>query len=221
MLSTTKVYIDSRYASISNGPSIEYEIPGGVPMKPTTKDWLSELTCVCSWHTLDSSNRNLYLTEGIEHRALELPEGVYDLESFRAMLQTELNGATKSASMGTYSVSLVVSGSGGGTARVLRITCSAGTFALPDDASIIEQVGGIPYSVQSILSFPSGSLQLSVHTSGFVDLRRIHTLYLHSPSFGAYNSVGPRGERTIIAKIPCPVGYGQLVPYQSLSPRHI
>ncbi len=220
MLSTTKVYIDSRYASISNGPSIEYEIPGGVPMKPTTKVWLSEFTCVCSWHTLDSSNRNLYLTEGIEHRALELPEGVYDLESFRAMLQTELNGATKSASMGTYSVSLVVSGSGGGTARVLRITCDAGTFALPDDASIIEQVGGIPYSVRSILSFPSGSLQLSVHTSGFVDLRRIHTLYLHSPSFGAYNSVGPRGERTIIAKIPCPVGYGQLVSYQSSASEH-
>jgi hypothetical protein len=220
MLSTTKVYIDSRYASVSSGSSIEYEIPGGVAMKPSTKVWLSEFTCVASWHTLDETNRNLYLTEGIEHRALELPEGVYDLESFRAMLQTELNGASKPGTMGSYSVSLVVSGSGGGTARVLRISCSAGTFALPDDASVIAQVGGIPYSVQSILSFPSGSLQLSVHTSGFVDLRRIHTLYLHSPSFGAYNSVGPRGERTIIAKIPCPVGYGQLVSYQSSASEH-
>jgi hypothetical protein len=220
MLSTTKVYIDSRYASVTNGPSIEYEIPGGVPIKPATKVWLSEFTCVASWHTLDETNHNLFLTEGLEHRALELPEGVYDLESFRATLQTELNGATKSDTMGTYSVSLVASGSGGGTARVLRVSCSAGTFAIPDNASVIARVGGPLDSLSSIVSFPSGNLQLSIHTSGFVDLRRVHTLYLHSPSFGAYNSVGPRGERTIIAKIPCAVGYGQVVSYQSSASEH-
>ena len=104
--------------------------------------------------------------------------------------------------------------------RVLRISCSAGTFALPDDASILASIGGPMDSVNSIMSFPSGNLQLSIHTSGFVDLRRVHTLYLHSPSFGAYNSVGPRGERTIIAKIPCGVGYGQLVSYQSSASEH-
>ena len=82
-------------------------------MKPTTKVWLSEFTCVASWHTLDATNHNLFLTEGLEERVLELPEGVYDLESFRAMLQTELNGVTKSDTMGTYSVALVASGSGG------------------------------------------------------------------------------------------------------------
>ena len=220
MLKTSKSFIGSRFASGSNGPSLEYEIPGGVPMKPTTKVWLSEFTCVASWHTLDESNHNLFLTEGLEDRALELPEGVYDLESFRAMLQTELNGATKSDTMGTYSVTLVASGSGGGTMRVLRVSCNAGTFAIPDDATILAKIGGPIDSVNTIVSFPSGNLQLSLHTSGFVDLRRVHTLYIHSPSFGAYNSVGPRGERTIIAKIPCAVGYGQLVSYQSSASEH-
>ena len=86
MLKTSKVFIDSRYASSSNGPSLEYEIPGGVPMQPTTKVWLSEFTCVASWHTLDASNQKVFLTEGVEERVLELPGGVYDLESFRATL---------------------------------------------------------------------------------------------------------------------------------------
>ena len=221
MLKTSKVYIDSRYASSSNGPSLEYEIPGGVPMKPTTKVWLSEFTCVASWHTLDASNQNVFLTEGVEERVLELPEGVYDLESFRATLQSELNGVTKATTMGTYSVALVTSGSGGGTMRVLRVSCSAGTFALPSDDVVLAKIGGGSIdSVSQIVSFPSGNLQLSMHTSGFVDLRRVHTLYIHSPSFGAYNSVGPRGERTIIAKVPCAVGYGQLVSYQSSASEH-
>ncbi len=185
-------------------------------MKPETKVWLSEFTCVAAWHTLDASNSNLFLLEGEVHRALAIPQGVYDLESFRATLQTALNSSSKSASMGN----LVAAGSGGGTVRVLRVSCSSGTFAIPDDASIIARIGGPIDSLSSILSFPSGSLQLSIHTSGFVDLRRVHSLYVHSPSFGAYNSVGPRGERTIMAKIPCDVGYGQVVSYQSSASPH-
>ncbi len=189
-------------------------------MKPETKVWLSEFTCVAAWHTLDASNSTLFLLEGDLHRALAIPQGVYDLESFRAALQTALNSSSKSASMGTYTVSLVAAGSGGGTVRALRVSCSSGTFAIPDDASIIARIGGPIDSLSSILSFPSGSLQLSLHTSGFVDLRRVHSLYVHSPSFGAYNSVGPRGERTIMAKVPCDVGYGQLVSYQSSASPH-
>mgnify|MGYP000143520967 FL=1 len=220
MLSTTKVYVDSRYASTQNGSSIEYEIPGGVPMKPSTKVWLSEFTCVAAWHTLDATNNTLFLLEGDFHRALELPQGVYDLESFRAAIETVLNSANKPASMGTYTVSLVTSGSGGGTMRIIRVSCSAGVFAIPDDATILSQIGGVIYSLNSIISFPSGNLLLGMHTSSFVDLRRVHSLYVHSPSFGAYNSVGPRGERTIMAMIPCDVGYGQLVSYQSSASPH-
>ncbi len=102
----------------------------------------------------------------------------------------------------------------------LRGAGGAGTFALPSDDVVLARIGGSIDSVSSVVSFPSGNLQLSMHTSGFVDLRRVHTLYIHSPSFGAYNSVGPRAERTIIAKIPCGVSYGQLVSYQSSASEH-
>ena len=73
MLSTTKVYVDSRFASTTNGSSIEYEIPRGVQMKPATRVWLSEFTCVAAWHTLDATNNTLFMLEGDFHRALELP----------------------------------------------------------------------------------------------------------------------------------------------------
>ena len=189
-------------------------------MKPETKVWLSEFTCVASWHTIDTTNATIFLLEGEVHRPLVLPLGVYDLESFRAALQTAFNSSSKTASMGTYSVNLVAAGSGGGTVRALRVSCSSGTFAIPDDARILTQIQGPTNSMNSIVSFPSGNLQLSIHTSGFLDLRRAHSLYVHSPSFGAYNSVGPRGERSIMAKIPCDVGYGQIVSYQSSASPH-
>jgi hypothetical protein len=114
--------------------------------------------------------------------------------------------------MGTYSVDLRASGSAGGTFRVDEISCTAGTFGVPRE-------GGIS-STNSTVSFPTGGTQLGSHTSGFVDLNRVHSLYIHSNSFAAYNSLGPRGVRTIVAKVPVNVGYGQLVTYSSLASEH-
>jgi hypothetical protein len=44
--------------------------------------------------------------------------------------------------------------------------------------------------------------------STFVDLRRCHQIFIHTPGFGNYNSMGPKGQRDILAKVPVDVGYG-------------
>jgi len=49
------------------------------------------------------------------------------------------------------------------------------------------------------------------HVSTFVDLRRCHSIFVHSPSFGNYNCVAPGGVRTVLCKIPVETGYGGLV----------
>ena len=36
--------------------------------------------------------------------------------------------------------------------------------------------------------------------SGFIDLLNVHNIYIHSPNLGDYNSIGVRGENTIIKK---------------------
>jgi hypothetical protein len=63
--------------------------------------------------------------------------------------------------------------------------------------------------LSKIVSFPQVSA--TSHTSGFVDLRRVHSIFVHSPSFGNYNTVAPGGVRTVLCKIPVEVGYGGLV----------
>jgi hypothetical protein len=123
--------------------------------------------------------------------------------------------------MGTYAVTLEGSGGAGGTYRTFRVSNPQGFFSLPSDAAIEARIGEGPLSsTNSLLSFPTGNTQLTSHLSGFVDLRRVHSLFIHSPSFGAYNSLGPRGVRTILAKIPCNVPYGALVTYSSSASPH-
>ena len=50
-------------------------------------------------------------------------------------------------------------------------------------------------------------------TSSFIDLRSNHNVYVHSPSFGHYTSIGPMGVRTILCKIPVESAYGTVINY--------
>ena len=56
-------------------------------------------------------------------------------------------------------------------------------------------------------------------SSGFINLLRYNNLYIHSGNLGVRNSIGPRGESTIIRKIPVTAGYGGVTFYQQ-SPAH-
>ena len=46
--------------------------------------------------------------------------------------------------------------------------------------------------------------------TGFIDLLNVHNIYIHS-SLGHYNSVGVRGENTIIKKVPVSSSFGYLI----------
>ena len=157
MLKTTKVYIDSRYAVYNSGSSIEYQIPGGLELRPATRIWLSEFTCVAAWDTIDNSNNRLYVQEGTATREIYIPNGVYDLESLRIALYNGLNSAGKTESMGTYGVALRAAGSAGGTHRAYEVFCTRGTFGLPREGTS---------STNSIASFPTSGVQRSSHVSG-------------------------------------------------------
>ena len=47
--------------------------------------------------------------------------------------------------------------------------------------------------------------------SGFIDLLNVHNVYLHCPNLGHFNSIGVRGENTIIKKVPVSSSFGYLI----------
>ena len=52
---------------------------------------------------------------------------------------------------------------------------------------------------------------MSEFETGFIDLLNVHNIYIHSTNLGHYNSIGVRGESTIIKKVPVSLSFGYLI----------
>jgi hypothetical protein len=192
-LRTTKVFVDSRYAIGAGGSSILFQIPGGVELGPTARCFVSEFTCVCAWQTMDESNRYQRVSSGAIEHDIAVPVGSYDLDSFAAALETALRNELDAG----FEVNRTGTGNTGSTQQPLRVTHPTTDFMLAESP------------LSKIVRFPQAFGR--DHVSGFVDLRRCHSIFVHSPSFGNYNTVSPDGSRTALCKIPVEVGYGGLV----------
>jgi hypothetical protein len=193
-LRTTKVFVDSRYAVAgTSGSSILFEIPDGVDLPPNARCFVSEFTCVCAWQTLDDSNRHQSIVTPVGFYVLSLPVGSYDLDSFADALQSALRQEVDSG----FQVARTGVGNTGSTQQLLRVSHPSLSFTLPESP------------LSKIVSWPQVSA--TTHVSTFVDLRRCHSIFVHSPSFGNYNCVAPGGVRTVLCKIPVETGYGGLV----------
>ena len=62
------------------------------------------------------------------------------------------------------------------------------------------------------------SYMYNTYESGFLDLLNIH-IYTHCPNLGHFNSIGVRGESTIIKKVPISSSFGYLIT-DSVVPPH-
>ena len=75
-----------------------------------------------------------------------------------------------------------------------------------------------PKSINGVLRNPNAitvnleSEYYRSYESGFIDLLNVHNVYLHCPNLGHFNSIGVRGENTIIKiKIPVSSSFGYLI----------
>ncbi len=235
-LAVRKIYIDSRFLTSGNSSSFQYELPDVLELPKDTVAFVTEVTTVASWDTV-SANRNnqLYVIENTgaaySARIVTLPSGAYDSETLRVIVENGLNGAGKTIT-GNYNVQrsssagTVNTASLGAAFRYFTISISGGgSCSFVTDPWLKNKVptwisyGGTaydPYNLKStneLFMFPTEVFS-SNHTSSFIDLRSIHTLFIHSPSFGNYSCIAPRGVRTAIAKIPCDVAYGGVLHYE-------
>ena len=202
----SKVFLDSRYA-LSDGKT--FIIPGeALLLEPDSRVWLAEFTGVASWDTLDATNNSFVVDEGGVSRTVVLPTGPHDIESLRTAIEDGLNAAP-AAGMGTYTVARVSTGTGGSTFRSLQVNVSAGYFAIPPSEN----------KLGSICNWPLGYVPSATHTSSFCDVRRVHSVFVHS-DFGNHNCVSPTGIRSVLAKIPVTVPYAGLVHVQMSGSEH-
>jgi hypothetical protein len=130
--------------------------------------------------------------------ALAIPVGSYDLDSFAAALQAALVQELGSG----FLVERTGLGNTGSTQQLLRVSHPSISFMLSESP------------LSKLVSWPQVSA--TSRTSGLVDLRRVHNICVHSPSFGNYNTVSPGGFAPLCARslsrsvIPRPLVHGRL-----------
>jgi len=143
-----------------------------------------------------------------------------------SVTRTTSAGATGNVSLGAaykyYSISVTAGN---------FWTPSHGTLRNPGFASAVWEYtfagpaydAGNPQDTNELFNFeaalsnpndPYATAYLSTHVSSFIDLRSKHSLFVHSPSFGNYTSIGPNGTRTILLKVPVDSAYGSVIHFQ-------
>ena len=63
LLSTRKIYIDSRFLQSGTPSSFDFELPEILGLPRISVAYITEFTAVCGWDTVNDSNNQFYLVE--------------------------------------------------------------------------------------------------------------------------------------------------------------
>ena len=83
-------------------------------------------------------------------------------------------------------------------------------LATPIDTNNLHSINGVLRNTDMIEVSLESEYYRS-YESGFIDLLNDHNVYLHCPDLGHFNSIGVRGENTIIKKVSVSSSFGYLI----------
>jgi hypothetical protein len=146
----------------------------------------------------------------------------------KSALQTVLNSAIAGIGAGLFALSLTVSYN----SNTFNITIAvAGPFEVQilSDKEIANNLRGYwnpaviidhanPASMNDVLrNYGDSDGRTAIYKSsipyesGFLNFQGINNIYISSPNLGSFKTIGPRGESTIIKKIPVSSEYGYMI----------
>ena len=232
MLPVKKIYVDSKFKtadSISDS-NFKFQLPQTCYMPDDTKFYISDVCLPHSWQTVNDFNSKLYLrivyTGGAnpglrEDYILDLTQKSYIGTTFATMLKSKIQ--EKLPSITTIQCTF------DSTTNKLSLTINADILFqfLTDKELIQDTIGANNYawngttydkndlkSANNIISNTQNSSIAHDNTHPFnnhLNLQPIRNLYLHSPNLGSFQTLGARGEQTIIKKIPVSSNQGEMI----------
>ena len=169
---------------------------------------------------------------------ITIPEGNYDGYRLASGLQDLINSIEINF---TFEVKY---NTATGSIKIEETTEGSGNaFAVPSDFGVmaweLENSNQYPWrNIEETIVYPiANSLQsingvlrntemvavnlaymYNTYETGFIDLLNIHNIYIHCPNLGHFNSIGVRGENTIIKKVPVSSSFGYLIIDTVVSP---
>ena len=230
MLPVKKIYVDSKYktADSKSDANFKFQLPQTCYMPDDTKFFISDVAIPHTWYTVNDFNNKLYLRTTImegnlvgtrNDYILTLNKRSYNGETFKSELQVKIQGATQTLPTMSFNVTTHQLSCYIGTLQFQFLTdyelqdpatLTAGNFAWNGpayDKSNLQSANNIisnttDYSTAYVQSNPMYK-QLNLHA--------IRNVYIHSPNLGNFNTLGPKGEQTIIKKVPVNNNYSEMI----------
>ena len=230
-LKLKKIYVDTRYRtsdSISTS-NFKIELPYTVEMPNNSSFQLTDICIEHSWLTVETGiNDQLYFAIApgssptmVSGYVMRLPSQNYTGITLASTIQTMLQAQSSYDFQATYDAN----------ANTITITSATLSFqVLTDDdmaTQSIQWFGGITIDRTNLRSandllrnyrgksltygLQAGSNAVFSYTSGFLDLQPIRNIFISSPNFGSFTTLGSRGEAGIICKVPVNADFGYMV----------
>ena len=228
-----KVHIDSRFRSTGSHSDFQYELAEPFDCPDGTICYMDNAVIPMSWDSVGEHNKYLYLAERDRRvlpyvyyvRRLELAKKFYSGVTLRKAIedQLNLNIDPNSGISNNYAVAY------DSASNVLTITHPNTTdndfYLLTDDdlkyynSNLLFINKTNPQSANNLLrNLESDSIITAVEsypytnswTSNFIDIVNHHSVYIHS-SLSSFNTLGCRGESSIIAKVPSSASWGSTI----------
>ena len=226
MLPVKKIYVDSKYKTpdSKSDANFKFQLPQTCYMPDDTKFFISDVAIPHTWYTVNDFNYKLYLRTfdavGTQNGyIITLTKGTYNGTTFKNQLQVKIQLATGTLPTMNFdpTTNLLSCYIGSLEFQFLTdyelqdpATLTAGNFAWNGpayDKSNLQSANNIisnttDYSTAYVQSNPMYK-QLNLHA--------IRNVYIHSPNLGNFNTLGPRGESTVIKKVPVNNNYSEMI----------
>ena len=233
MLPVKKIYVDSKYktADSKSDANFKFQLPQTCHMPDDTKFFISDVAIPHTWYTVNDFNCKLYLRTynvdalqggtGLHNDyVINLTKGTYNGTTFKNQLQVKIQLAT--GTLPTMNFDPTTN----------QLSCYIGSlyfqfltdYELQDPATLTktnDAWNGVetlnPSNLQSANNIISNTTDYSTAYTQSVpmykqlNLHAIRNVYIHSPNLGNFNTLGPRGESTVIKKVPVNNNYSEMI----------
>ena len=227
MLPVKKIYVDSKYktADSKSDANFKFQLPSTCYMPDDTKFFISDVAIPHTWYTVNDFNYKLYLRtfDGVGTQndyIITLTKGTYNGTTFKNQLQVKIQLATGTLPTMNFDPTTNQLSCYIGSLEFQFLTdyelqdpatLTAGNFAWNGpayDKSNLQSANNI-ISNTTDYSTPYEGATHPMHKQ--LNLQPIRNVYIHSPNLGNFNTLGPRGESTVIKKVPVNNNYSEMI----------
>jgi hypothetical protein len=228
-----KVHIDSRFRATGSHSDFTFELAEPFDCPDGTICYMDNAVIPMSWDSVGEHNKYLYLAERdrtnlpyVYHvRRLELSKQFYSGITLRKAIEDQLNANVPSPITNNYAVAYDSSSNALTISHPGPDPPNSDFYLLTDDdlkyynsnllainKSNTQSANNVLRNLESsqIITAVENYPYVTSWTSPFIDIVNHHSVYIHS-SLSSFNTLGCRGESSIIAKVPSSASWGSTI----------